>query len=130
MSAPEAVYVEGVLNQLAIRTETHKLVVTNQELLDPKLPEKLAAAPIMPIDFTLVDLFADPGERVNLLVKPTESDRVLADQLRAQLVSWRQGVRIRKSWTSVESSSLDMESLSPDTIQRMQDAGYWESDED
>ena len=130
VSAPEAVYVEGVLNQLAIRTETHKLVVTNQELLDPKLPETLAAAPIMPIDFTLVDLVADPGERVNLLMKPTEADRLLADQLRGQLVSWRKGVRIRKSWTSVESSSLDMESLSPDTIQRMQDAGYWESDED
>ena len=125
-SGPEAVYIEGVLNQLAVRTATHKLVVTGFDLLDRAHPENLAEHPINAVDFTLVDVLSDPGERIDLLLDPTPEDSALAESLRADLVRWRQEMRSRQSWTDAESLGLDLDELDPSVIRRMQDAGYWE----
>jgi arylsulfatase A-like enzyme len=122
----EAVFLEGVLNQLGIRTPTHKLVFTGVELVDPALPELLESTELNPYDFRLMDLIADPAEKINLLKEPSDANRALAEDLRSQLVEWRKGIRIRKTWSSVASTTLDMDQLDPETIQRMQDAGYWE----
>ena len=127
MEPREAVFMEGVLNQLGIRTPTHKLIATDQELLNPRLADDLAALKLNPYDFTLVELSSDPGEHRNLLEEPSDADLALAEQLRAQLVEWRRGVAIRKSWSSVDASILDLNTLDPATIKRMQDAGYWEA---
>ena len=81
---PSFVIQEGVLPMMAVRTETHRLVVQGFPLASPLFPLMVRAAPITSPTFELYDLRSDPGEQTNVI----DAERSVALELRAKLLDW------------------------------------------
>jgi arylsulfatase A-like enzyme len=118
-SPRSAIFIEGVHEMIAVRTETHKLVYLGPDLVDPKYIEKLIEAPLKAPAFILYDLVRDPEEQHNLLAGADLSSVELAQDLRSQLVEWRNQLE-RGNY------GMNPEDLDPEVRKNMQEGGYWE----
>jgi len=117
---PEAVFSEGVMDMVSVRTATHRLVYENAPLADSTYADTLAAAPLDGTHFQLFDLTADPGELRDLLadlpagaVPPPE-----AAALRDRLVAWRRTV-------STGTHILPQDQVDPAVAEELRKHGYW-----
>lgn len=117
-SAPPlaAVFSEGVMDMVSVRTETHKLVYHHAPLAVAGYADTLASAPLDAEHFSLFDLRTDPSEKVDVVA--TQPD--VAKALRDQLVAWRRGLR---SGTY----ELPQEQVDPAMADQMRKHGYWEA---
>jgi len=119
--ATELVFIEGVMDQLSVRTATHKLIASGFPLAAPDLPKRLSVAGLVGTHFQLFDLAADPDEQQNLLVDPDDATRALADRLRAGLIRWRTDLGVG---TAVQRRSA----VDPAVAEQMRRHGYWEAE--
>ena len=117
----EAVFIEGVMDQLSVRTNTHKLIASGFSLTLADLPKRLSKADLTSGHFDLFDLGADPSEKINLLVDPDEATRALAERLRAGLVRWRTDVLLG---TAAQNRSA----VDPAVAEQMRRHGYWDAE--
>ncbi len=117
--AAEAVFAEGVMDMVSVRTDTHRLVYREAPLDDEAYVEKLAAAPIDRAHFQLFDLVADPGEQRDLLADGAAAPAV-ASELRDRLVAWRRSLG---RGTHV----LPQDEVDPDVAAELRKHGYWEA---
>jgi len=121
--ARDAVFFEGVLNMVGIRTTTHKLAIHHADLTDPELPQKLSERPLRGSSIKLYDLTVDPGETKNLLEDPDEASVKVAEALRTRIVEWRKN-------TAVTKARGDLNKIDAELRQELQDHGYWEMGEE
>jgi len=115
----DAVFFEGVLSMLGIRTATHKLAIHHTNLTDPALADTLSARPLKAPWMRLYDLTTDPRETTNLLDDPDEHALAVAETLRTRIVEWRRE-------TQVNQTRGDIEKLDPALRQELKEHGYWE----
>lgn len=121
--ALESVMAEGVMSMLALRTETHKLIVSDIDLTDPGHVAALERRVIDDGTFQLYDMVADPDEKHNIIAEKTQDNNALARQLRRKLVESRR--------TMTMGEHILSPSTVPDEVrQAMQDAGYWPSEKE
>ena len=118
-STRPAIFVEGVHEMIAIRTETHKLIYSGPDLIAEDYIARLEEARIKAPSFELYDLVADPGEHNNLLIEGEQEHIYTARGLRSELVKWRKELRRG-------SHSLNPDEIDPEVRQTMQEGGYWE----
>lgn len=113
--ALDAVYQEGVMDMVSVRTDAWRLVYHNAPLADPGYVEALAGATLDATHFTLYDLKKDPLEQTNVI----ESEVALAAALRDRLVLWR---------TSLEAGTfrLGEDDVSPEVRAMLKARGYWD----
>lgn len=104
-------FYEGVNEQIAVRTPTHKLVYQGLALADPGHLERLQTDGRE--HFTLYDLRSDPGELVDA------QDDAVFQALKQELVVWRAGM-------ATATHGMDPSSLDEAIRKEMQDKGYWE----
>ncbi len=119
MAPTETLYFEGVMDMIAARTATHKLIANDTHLTDPGMITALQAWALNDAHFELYDLVADPREQTNLLVKPTAESLAVAGDLRARLVAWRRSL----GPTPGESGGA---APSAEAIEQIRLHGYWE----
>ena len=115
----DAVFFEGVLSMVGIRTATHKLAIHHADLADPALPDTLSERPLKAPWMRLYNISVDPGETKNLLEDPDEDALAIAETLRQQVVDWRRA-------TQVNQTRGDINALDPALRQELQEHGYWE----
>ncbi|MDP6933370.1 MAG: sulfatase-like hydrolase/transferase, partial [Myxococcota bacterium] len=113
------VYFEGVMDMLAVRTESRKLVWYGSELESPQLTLQLSKAPLRAETFDLFDLENDPGEQTDLLEAGTPEVLAQAEALRSRLVDWR-------TTMAAGTHHQSLEDLDPDVRKEMREHGYWE----
>ncbi|HJN77066.1 MAG TPA: sulfatase-like hydrolase/transferase [Myxococcota bacterium] len=111
----QPIFYEGVNDQVAVRTATHKLVYSGLPLSDPGHLAGLQSDG--PEHFALYDLRSDPGETAAV------DDPAVFDALRMELIVWRVGL-------ATATHGMDPASLDPAIRREMQDKGYWEFGED
>jgi arylsulfatase A-like enzyme len=116
--ALQAVFSEGVMHMISVRTSTHKLIARGFPLAAPDLVPALAAAKLDPARFELFDLEADPGESRNLLDAPSETTLALAADLRAQLLRWRVDL-------AIGTAAQDPSRIDPMVVEQLRRHGYW-----
>jgi hypothetical protein len=116
--ALQAVFSEGVMHMISVRTPTHKLIARGFPLAAPDLVPALAAAKLGPARFELFDLEADPGESRNLLDAPSEATLALAADLRAQLLRWRVDL-------AIGTAAQDPSRVDPRVAEQLRRHGYW-----
>ena len=119
VSPAETLYFEGVMDMIAARTATHKLIANDTHLSDPGVIAALASWPLTAQHFELYDLVADPREQRNLLDAPVGDAIKVAGELRSRLVDWR---------TSLGPPPADPGSPAPsaEAIEQIRLHGYWE----
>ena len=105
----EAVYQEGVIGHIALRTAKWRLVFDGLDLPRPELDDELASLPIESERFMLFDSVNDPMEQNNLTGSETEQ----AERLREALVRLRS--QLKKGDAKME--------LSPEIKKMLQDKG-------
>jgi len=109
----DVVIQEGVLPMLAVRSPTHRLLVSGIPLDTPLLQLLVQSAPIQAPTFQLFDLVADPTETVDVLDEQMD----VALELRAALLQWL---------TDREASEhLGQQPLDPEFRAILQSRGYW-----
>ena len=111
------IYIEGVMDMVAVRTQTHKLIYKHQKLDDPTYVEDLLAAPFNPQRFELNDLVADPKEMTNLLDDPTPETLAVAEELRQHLAEWRKPIHTGEHFAP---------EMTDEQRRIMQEHGYWD----
>jgi arylsulfatase A-like enzyme len=111
--APELLIQEGVLPMLAVRTATHRLLVSGLPVDSPLLSLALRASPVQAPTFQLFDLRTDPQEQHNIL----DADPTTATYLRDALLTW---VESRPTGEAAAVPALD-----PAFQQLLRDRGYW-----
>lgn len=109
----EAVFAEGVMGEVSVRTADHRLVVHDAGLLDAD-----PAAAIM--KRSLVDggvsLWSTADDTRDLLAgSPDPGTLALAEELRARIVAWRRGIPARAPGTPP----------TPALRKALQERGYW-----
>jgi arylsulfatase A-like enzyme len=114
----DAVFSEGVMDMIAVRTATHRLVYHHAPLADPGYADTLAAAPLDATHFTLYDLAADPGETTDRVADPALAGVV--HDLRDRLVAWRRGLA---QGTHV----LPQDQVPKAMADQLREHGYWEA---
>lgn len=115
----DAVFAEGVMDQISVRTRDARLVYSDAPLGDPAFVATLRAAPLDARQFELYDHRTDPGEHTNLLDgTPTPEVLARAEALREALAAWRGGLR---TGTFV----LPQDKVSPEVAQQLREHGYW-----
>lgn len=118
----DAVFSEGVMDMVSVRTQTARLVYQHAPLTDPAYLHTLADAPLDGAHFQLFDLATDPGEQVNLLAAPPGPDVLAtAEALRQRLIDWRRGLVIG-------SYAVPQANVSPAVARQLRDQGYWEAE--
>lgn len=110
----DAVYTEGVMDMVSVRTPTHKLVYAHAPLADPNYLADLAGVELAPDHFTLFDLKADPTEQENVLGSEPE----IAESLRQKLLDWRRSLALGKYL-------LPQDQVDPAVAEEMRKHGYW-----
>lgn len=116
--APEldAVFIEGVMDMLSVRTQTHRLVFRGPPLNDPGLIDVLVGASLEGGAFDLYDLRTDPGEQINV----ASSQPGVAAELRDRLVRWRSSLQVGVY-------SLPSDQVSREASAAMKEHGYWDN---
>jgi len=115
----KAVFSEGVMHQLAVRTPTHKFIASDIELVTPELPAVLKQRPLSSRYFALYDLRVDPNEQNNLMVAPDAGVLATATRLRGSIVDWR--TELALGTAQQKRSQVD-----PAVAEQMRRHGYWE----
>ncbi len=110
----DAVFSEGVMDHVTVRTPTHRLVFGGTPLQAPDHLERLRNAPLAPPAFELYDHRVDPGESTNRVLE----DPTTAAALRERLVQWRAGL-------DVSNYSLDASGVSAEQAEELRKHGYW-----
>ncbi len=108
----DAVFSEGVMDMVSVRTATHRLVYRGAPLADPTYAALLRAAPLDGGGFELYDLRVDPGE-----LTPAHDEATTA-VLRDRLVAWREGLR-------VGDYVLPQAQVSSEVAASLREHGYW-----
>ncbi len=111
----DAVFSEGVMDMLSVRTATHRLVAKDVSLVDPALAQNLAAESVDSDKFELYDLRKDPGEHTDVRL----DDAATTDTLRARLVAWRKSIIVGES-------VLNQDQVSPEVAAELRKHGYWD----
>ncbi len=114
--ALNAVYFEGVMDMIAVRTTSHKLIYTGPSLADKDYIPTLQAADLDDEHFELYALGEDPNEQQNLI--NTIGAESMAQTLKDQLIAWRQSIKMG-------THLLPQSAVSPEVRKQMQDQGYW-----
>jgi arylsulfatase A-like enzyme len=110
----DVVFAEGVMDMVAARSATHRLVYLG-DLADPDHASKLAGAALDGPGFRLYDLTTDPGEQVDVHIAQPE----VTAELRDALVVWRQGLRTGEF--EVPTRAVD-----PAVVRSLKQHGYWQ----
>ena len=110
----DAVFAEGVMDMVTVRTATHRLVYS-APLQDPDYIARLEAAPEDGADFVLYDVQADPGEQVDVHLR----DRAVTAALKQKLLTWRRGLR-------PGDYALPQDQVSPSVARSLREHGYWD----
>lgn len=113
-----AVFSEGVMDMVSVRTPTHRLVYSDAPLNDPDYLARLAGEPLDSPRFVLYDLANDPGEQTDVHVK----DPLVTAALRDRLVAWRGELR-------VADYALPGGAISPEVTAALREHGYWNASE-
>ncbi|MSQ03139.1 MAG: hypothetical protein EXR71_14830 [Myxococcales bacterium] len=111
----DAVFSEGVMDMLSVRTMTHRLVAKDSSLVDPALADRLAAEPLDSKRFELYDLRSDPGEHTDV----HRQDPATMEALRTRLVAWRRSI-------TVGQNVLPQDQVSPEVAAELRKHGYWD----
>ena len=119
--ALHAVFSEGVMDMLSVRTETHKLIARGFTLAMPDLPGALSKAPLTSAHFAMYDLRTDPGEKNDLLKAPSLATQATGEKLRTQLVAWRTDLKIGAAQQSP--SKVDWA-----VAEELRRHGYWKKE--
>ncbi|MFZ5480229.1 MAG: sulfatase [Myxococcota bacterium] len=106
----DAVFAEGVMDMVSVRTDRWKLVYRGAPLAVPDYADRLAAADLAGPQFQLYDLVADPGEHTPV------RDPVAAG-LRDRLVAWRRSLAV---------SDRTVGKVDPAVKAALREHGYWE----
>ncbi|MBM4393595.1 MAG: sulfatase-like hydrolase/transferase [Deltaproteobacteria bacterium] len=109
-----AVFQEGVLPMMAVRTATHRLTVQGLPLDSPLLELLVRVAPLSAPIFALYDTRTDPGEQRDVLAEQPE----VAWALREQLLTW---LTERLPWSGVRERPVD----DPHLQETLRSRGYW-----
>ncbi len=110
----DAVFSEGVMNMVAVRTATHRLVFEGTPLDADDFLQTLAASPVEGDAFLLYDLDADPGETRDI----HRDDPGTTAALRDRLVEWRRA-------NPIATYALDPAKVSPAVADELRRHGYW-----
>ncbi len=111
-----AVFAEGVMDMVSVRTATHRLVYRDAPLAAPDYLDVLRAAALDGPQFELFDLRADPGEHTDV----HRDDPATTAHLRDALVTWRTGLA-RGAYT------LAPDAVSAATVASLKAHGYWDA---
>ncbi len=111
---PAAVHVfqESVMDELSVRSQTHRLVFRGVPPAFDLLELALAVAPMQAPHFALYDLRNDPDETTDVLAAQLE----VAEELRAAMLRWHRGL----SRGQPGSVARD-----PELLQALRARGYW-----
>ncbi len=116
---PEArlVFQEGVMDMVAVRTPTHRLVFGGVPLADPEFIHRLQSLPLTAEHFAFYETLHDPLEKVNLLALSQDPSPV-AVSLRNHLVEWRRSL--------VPGPTGGGESVPSPLRDALRQQGYWD----
>ncbi len=114
--ALNAVFSEGVMDMISVRTATHRLVYHHASLAHRAYARILASAQLTPDHFTLYDLVADPGERTDVLAKNLTKAR----ELRGLLLEWRRSI-------ALGAHVLPQDQVDPAVADQLRKHGYWDA---
>lgn len=117
--AVDAVFAEGVMDMIAVRTATHRLVYKEASLLDKDYVATLAATPPDSAHFELYDLRSDPGEQHDVHL----ADPATTATLRDALVRWRSGI-------TVGSNAVAPDQIDPAVLEDLRRHGYFDAADD
>jgi arylsulfatase A-like enzyme len=109
----EAVFIEGVMDQLAVRTEGHRLVVSELDLTADSVAALRALRPGDP-RLALYALAEDPAEQNNV----SEANPALTQALLDQLIGWRAGL-------ATGSHALSSAAVPEAVAAELRAHGYW-----
>jgi arylsulfatase A-like enzyme len=107
----QAIFQEGVMGQVSVRTHQWRLVFEGKQLTRPDYTTLLAETPLTDPTFALYDVGNDPREQVNVALE----NLPVAQQLRADLLGW---------WSGLDRGTARM-ALDEETIRQLQEKGYW-----
>jgi arylsulfatase A-like enzyme len=113
--ALDAVFEEGVMDMVSVRTPEWRLVYPNVPLATPSYADQMAAAPIDAAHFVLYDLAADPHEQTNVVNLHAD----IAGRLRDRLVAWRRSL-------TPGTFRLGVDDVSPEVREMLRSRGYWD----
>ncbi len=109
---PPPVFQEGVLGQVSVRTERHRLTFAGPSLLDPDYLLMLIQEPVSCERIALFDAVEDPDEQRDIAYFEPE----LADSLRRALAEWRLALEL----------SDDPGMVPPEEVREaLRERGYW-----
>jgi arylsulfatase A-like enzyme len=114
----DAVFSEGVMDQLSVRTPTHKLIASGFPLDASDLVQRLVQAPLPGTGFALFHLITDPLEQQDLLQDPAPEALAEAQRLRAGLIRWRADL-------ALGTAMQDPSAIDPAVAEQMRRHGYW-----
>jgi arylsulfatase A-like enzyme len=117
-SPTEAVFAEGIMGMVTVRTATSRLIYQHAALSDPEYVSKLQASPLTSPQFLLYDETTDPNEQHNLLEHPTPEIQAQAESLKNLLVEWRRNLVLG-------TFLMPQENVSPEVAQQLREHGYW-----
>ena len=121
--ARDGVGIEGVMDMLAWRTPTHKLILRELPLDDEDLAERIRTRPLDPAHSALYHLGEDPEEQRNLLESQDPAAWEKAEVLRDALATWRASIQVSTT------RGPRPEDLPTETRERMQRHGYWSAED-
>ncbi len=122
IGSPTAVYSEGVMDMISVRTETFRLVFEGPPLYTEGYTRVLSEAPLSPSRFSLYDLRSDPSEHQDLLESSSPEALAQGEALRKLLVDWRLSLKTGQH-------GISPESVDPEVARQLRVHGYWESRE-
>ncbi len=112
----DAVFMEGVMDMVSVRTNTHRLVYRGAPLHSADYVERLANTPPTDDGFVLYDLRSDPREQVDVHIDQAETTAMLRDRL----VAWRRGL-------TVGAYTHPQDLVSPEVARSLREHGYWDA---
>ncbi len=118
-SPVEAVFAEGVMDMITVRTATHRLVYKEASLLEKDYVATLAATPPDSPHFELYDLTTDPREQTDVHL----ADPATTTTLRDALVAWRKSIR-------VGTNAIAPDQVSPEVLADLRKHGYFDNQPD
>ncbi len=113
---PGSIFQQGVLGQVSLRNQTHRLVFEGPPLADPAYLEHLTEAISRPGRLKLYHSAEDPDELTNL----AQEEPVLLEALHGELVAW----------LATLPRSETRQAPSREAREVMQSRGYWSSEEE